>query len=102
MKKHDLLLERINRIEQLVVTNALPLEERASLEPINENILHQPDDMPMLDEEIEITKMEKTDSKKMGRKRTHKIRKTNRKSVEGNIRNKIFFRKVESTLSFLL
>jgi hypothetical protein len=98
-KEHDLLLERINRIEQLVETKALPLEEKALLEPINENILLQPDEkkaMPMLDEEIEITKVEKTDSKKMGRKRTrkirkttHKIRKTKRKSVEANKRNKI-------------
>jgi hypothetical protein len=49
-KEHALLLERINHIEQLVETKALPLEEGALLEPINENILHQPDEMPTMDE----------------------------------------------------
>ncbi|PGY08391.1 gas vesicle protein [Bacillus sp. AFS031507] len=79
-KEHDLLLERINHIEKLVETKALPLEERASLEPINENILHQPDEMPMLDEEIEITKVEKTDSKKNGKKKDSQNKKNDSQS----------------------
>ncbi|MBT2696240.1 hypothetical protein J7E79_02170 [Bacillus sp. ISL-40] len=78
-KEHDLLLERINRIEQLVETKALPQEERALLEPINENILQQPDEMPMLDEEIEITEVEKTDSKKNGKKKDSQNKKNEKK-----------------------
>lgn len=93
-KEHDLLLERINRIEQLVETKALPLEERALLEPINENILLQPDEkkaLPMLDEEIEITKVEKTDSKKNGKKNDSQNKKKdsqNKKNEKKKCRSK--------------
>lgn len=65
-KEHAHLLERINRMEQLIETKALPLEEIALLEPIDEKILHETDEkkaMPMLEEELEKTKVKKTDSK---------------------------------------
>ena len=66
-KENAQLLERIDRIEQLVEAKALPLEERTILKPIDENILHEPVEEKaalQLDELLEITKVENTDSKK--------------------------------------
>ncbi len=70
-KEHALLLERINRIEQLVETKALPVEDRAFLEPDDERILHQPVEKKavlQLDEEIDITKVKRTDLTKNEKK----------------------------------
>lgn len=65
-KENAQLLERINRIEQLVEAKPLPLEERTILKPIDENILHEPVEEKaalQLDELLEITKVKKTGPK---------------------------------------
>jgi len=74
-KEHALLLERINRIEQLVETKALPLEDRAILEPKDGNISHRQVEKKavlMLDEEIAMANVEKTKSKKNNKKKDYK------------------------------
>ncbi len=65
-KENAQLLERINRIEQLVEAKTLTLEERTIPKPIDENILHEPvEEKPalQLDELLEITKVKKTGPK---------------------------------------
>ena len=79
-KEHDLLLERINRMEQLVETKVIPLQERALLEPIDENRLDQRDEMPLQGEEIEIIKVEKRDTKKNESKNKKKEKKKSRRN----------------------
>ena len=79
-KEHDLLLERINRMEQLVETKVIPHQERALLEPIDENRLDQRDEMPLQGEEIEIIKVEKRDTKKNESKNKKKEKKKNRRN----------------------
>jgi hypothetical protein len=56
-KEHALLLERINRLEQLVKTKVIPLEveERALLEPIAEKVVYK-----LVEETVK--QVEKTDS----------------------------------------
>jgi hypothetical protein len=81
-KENALLLERINRIEQLVETKALPLEERELLEPNDEKKLHQPVEKKaalQLDEELEITKVKKTHSTKNRNKKDSKNRRNEKK-----------------------
>jgi hypothetical protein len=78
-KEHDLLLERINRMEQLVETKAIQLQERALPEPIDENRLDQRDEMPLQGEEIEIIKVEKRDTKKNESKDKKKEKKKSRR-----------------------
>jgi hypothetical protein len=78
-KEHDLLLERINRMEQLVETKVIPHQERALLEPIDENRLDQRDEMPLQGEEIEIIKVEKRDTKKNESKDKKKEKKKSRR-----------------------
>ncbi|PEQ94174.1 gas vesicle protein [Bacillus sp. AFS006103] len=79
-KEHDLLLERINRMEQLVETKVIPHQERALLEPIDENRLDQRDEMPLQGEEIEIIKVEKRDTKKNESKNKKKEKKKSRRN----------------------
>jgi hypothetical protein len=84
-KEHALLLEKINRLEQLVETKAPPLEERALIEPIDENILHRAVEkkaLPTLDEELELTKVEKRDSKKNEKKKESQNKKKCRRKDE--------------------
>jgi hypothetical protein len=81
-KENALLYERINRLEQLIETKALPLEEKAILEPIDDKILHQPVEnkaVLQLDEEIEITKVKKTDSKTNKNKKDSQNKKNEKK-----------------------
>jgi hypothetical protein len=81
-KENALLYDRINRLEQLIEKKALPLEEKAILEPIDEKILYQPVENKALlqhDKELEITKVEQTDSKKNGKKKDSQNKKNEKK-----------------------
>jgi hypothetical protein len=84
-KEHTLLLERVDRLEQLIETKSLPMETGKLMEPIREKVLNEPVESTAaaftFDKITEKSSAEKNDSAKKERDSQH--RKHDKKKPRG-------------------